>query len=55
VPAQQLATIASTLSSFSEAPAELLLLTNEVNDIFVALNAANTAEMSLSTNAAIAV
>jgi hypothetical protein len=44
----------SLIKSLREASAELLLLTNEVNDISVMLNAANTAEMSPSTNAAIA-
>jgi hypothetical protein len=44
----------SLIKSLHEVPAELLLLTNEVYDISVVLNTANTAEMSPSTNAAIA-
>src|ERR1700733_10463568 len=44
----------SLIKSLHWASTELLLLTNKVNDISVVLNAANTAEMSPSTNAAIA-
>jgi hypothetical protein len=42
------------IKSLHEASVEVLLLTNEVSDISGVLGAANTAEMSPSTNAAIA-